>query len=89
MSVAARVRRMRDRRRRGLVVSGPVAIPRAGLEAMVAAGLLAEAEAGDRQAIGAALAVAVEQWVADAADVPRLRAALGYARQAGGAAEAS
>ena len=57
-----RARRLRARRARGVVMVAPVEVGEGGVELLVANGLLKQHQAGDRQAVGAACLVALEQW---------------------------
>ncbi len=57
-----RVRRLRERRSRGIVLTAPVEIGEGGIELLVGKGLFKAHEAGDRIAVGAACLAALEQW---------------------------
>ena len=58
----ARVRRLRERRSRGVVMVAPVEIGEGGVELLVGNGLLKQHQARDRNAVGAACLAALEQW---------------------------
>ena len=58
----ARVRRLRERRSRGVVMVAPVEVGGGGVELLVGSGLLKQHQAGDRKAVGEACLAALEQW---------------------------
>jgi hypothetical protein len=57
-----RVRRLRERRSRGVAMVAPVEIGEAGVALLVSNGLLKERETRDRKAVSAACLAALEQW---------------------------
>jgi hypothetical protein len=57
MTAAERMRRCRERKRRGDVVTLPIAVPPAVTEALIDAGYLAEWDADDPAAVAAAISV--------------------------------
>jgi len=57
-----RVRRLRERRSRGVVFIAPVEVGQGGVALLVSNGLLKEHETRDRKAVGAACLAALEQW---------------------------
>lgn len=59
-----RVRRLRERRSRGVVMLAPVEIGKGGVELLVGSGLLKRHRVGDRHAVGEACLAALEQWAA-------------------------
>jgi hypothetical protein len=58
----ARVRRLRERRSRGVVMVAPVEIGEGGVELLVGNGLLKQHQTRDRKAVGTACLEALEQW---------------------------
>ena len=58
----ARVRRLRERRSRGVAMIAPVEVGEAGVALLVSNGLLKEHETRDRKAVGEACLAALEQW---------------------------
>jgi len=61
----ARVKRLRERRSRGVVLVAPVEVGGGGLGLLVGNGLLKEHETRDRKAAGEACLAALEQWSMD------------------------
>ena len=59
-----RVRRLRERRSRGVVMLAPVEIGKWGVELLVDSGLLKQHRVDDRHAVGEACLAALEQWAA-------------------------
>ena len=57
-----RVKRLRERRSRGVVMVAPVEVGEGGVELLVGNGLLKQHQAGDRKAVGEACLAALEQW---------------------------
>ena len=57
-----RVKRLRERRSRGVVMVAPVEVGEGGVGLLVGSGLLKQHQAGDRNAVGAACLAALEQW---------------------------
>jgi hypothetical protein len=57
-----RVRRLRERRSKGVVMVAPVEIGMGGVELLVDNGLLKQHQVNDRHAVGAACLAALEQW---------------------------
>jgi len=58
----ARVRRLRERRSRGVVMVAPVEVGEGGVGLLVDNGLLKEHETRDRNLVGEACLAALEQW---------------------------
>ncbi len=58
----ARVRRLRERRARGVVMVAPVEIGEGGIELLVGNELLKEHETRDRRAVSQACLSALEKW---------------------------
>ena len=58
----ARVKRLRERRSRGVAMVAPVAVGEGGVALLVSNGLLKEHETRDRKAVGEACLAALEQW---------------------------
>ena len=56
------VKRLRERRSRGVAMVAPVEVGQGGLGLLISNGLLAEHQTRDRKAVGAACLVALEQW---------------------------
>ena len=57
-----RVKRLRERRSRGVAMCAPVEVGAGGVALLVSNGLLKEHETRDRKAVGAACLAALEQW---------------------------
>ena len=57
-----RVKRLRERRSRGVAVVAPVEVGEGGVDLLVRNGLLKEHETRDRNAVAAACLAALEQW---------------------------
>ena len=57
-----RVRRLRERRSRGVAMVAPVEVGEGGLGLLVSNGLLKEHETRDRNAVATACLSALEQW---------------------------
>ena len=57
-----RVKRLRERRSRGVVLVAPIEVGAGGLGLLVSNGLLKEHETRDRKAVGEACLAALEQW---------------------------
>ena len=57
-----RARRLRERRARGVVMVAPIEIGEGGVELLVANGLLKQHQTADRQAVGEACLLALEEW---------------------------
>ena len=57
-----RVKRLRERRSRGVALIAPVEVGEGGVALLVSNGLLKEHETRDRKAVGAACLAALEQW---------------------------
>ena len=57
-----RVKRLRERRSRGVAMVAPVEIGEGGVALLVRNGLLKEHETRDRKAVGEACLAALEQW---------------------------
>ena len=60
-----RVRRLRERRSQGVAMVAPVEVGEGGIELLVSNGLLDQAMKNDRQAVGKACLMALEQWAVD------------------------
>ena len=58
----ARVRRLRERRARGVAMVAPIEVGEGGIQLLVGNGLLKEHETRDRNAVAAACLAALEQW---------------------------
>ena len=58
----ARVKRLRERRSRGVAMCASVEVGAGGVALLVSNGLLKEHETRDRKAVGAACLAALEQW---------------------------
>ena len=58
----ARVKKLRERRSRGVVLIAPVEVSEGGIDILIRNGLLKEHEARDRKAVGEACLAALEQW---------------------------
>ena len=57
-----RVKRLRERRSRGVALVAPVEVGEGGIDLLVRNGLLKQQQTGDRRAVGAACLAALEQW---------------------------
>ena len=57
-----RVKRLRERRSRGVAMVAPVEVGEGGIGLLVSNGLLEEHRTRDRKAVGAACLSALEQW---------------------------
>ena len=57
-----RVKRLRERRSRGVAMVAPVEVGEGGVDLLVSNGLLKQQQTGDRRAVGAACLTALEQW---------------------------
>ena len=57
-----RVRRLRERRSRGVAMVAPVEVGEGGVDLLIRNGLLKEHETRDRKAVGEACLAALEQW---------------------------
>ena len=57
-----RVKRLRERRSRGVAMVAPVEVGEGGVGLLVSNGLLKEHETRDRKAVGEACLAALEQW---------------------------
>ena len=57
-----RVKRLRERRSRGVAMVAPVAVGEGGVDLLIRNGLLKEHETRDRKAVGEACLAALEQW---------------------------
>ena len=57
-----RVKRLRERRSRGVVMCAPVEVGEGGDALLVGNGLLKEHQTRDRKAVGEACLAALEQW---------------------------
>ena len=60
-----RVKRLRERRSRGVAVVAPVEVGEGGVDLLVRNGLLKEHQTRDRKAVGAACLAALEQWAGE------------------------
>ena len=58
----ARVKRLRERRSRGVAMVAPVEVGEGGVGFLVSNGLLKEHETRDRKAVGEACLEALEEW---------------------------
>ena len=58
----ARVKRLRERRSRGVAMVAPVEVGEGGIDLLVSNGLLKKHQTGDRRAVAAACLAALEQW---------------------------
>jgi len=58
----ARVRRLRERRSRGVAMVAPVEVGEGGVALLVSSGLLKKHQTRERKAVGAACLAALEQW---------------------------
>ena len=61
-SSTARVKRLRERRSRGVAMVAPVEVGAGGIDLLVRNGLLKQQQTGDRRAGAAACLAALEQW---------------------------
>ena len=57
-----RVKRLRERRSRGVAMVAPVEVGAGGIDLLVRNGLLKQHQTGDRRAVAAACLAALEQW---------------------------
>jgi len=57
-----RVKRLRERRSRGVAMVAPVEVGAGGIDLLVRNGLLKQQQTGDRRAVAAACLAALEQW---------------------------
>ena len=57
-----RVKRLRERRSRGVAMVAPVEVGEGGIDLLVRNGLVKEHQTRDRKAVGAACLAALEQW---------------------------
>ena len=57
-----RVKRLRERRSRGVAMVAPVEVGEGGIDLLVSNGLLTQHQTGDRKAVAAACLAALEQW---------------------------
>ena len=57
-----RVKRLRERRSRGVAMVAPVEVGEGAIDLLVGNGLLKKQQTGDRRAVGAACLAALEQW---------------------------
>ena len=57
-----RVKRLRERRSRGVAMVAPVEVGEGGIDLLVGNGLLKGHQTGDRRAVAAACLAALEQW---------------------------
>ena len=57
-----RVKRLRERRSRGVAMCAPVEVGEGGIALLVSNGLLKEHQTRDRKAVGEACLAALEQW---------------------------
>ena len=57
-----RVKRLRERRSRGVVLVAPVEVGEGGIDLLVRNGLLKEHQTRDRKAVGEACLAAQDQW---------------------------
>ena len=57
-----RVKRLRERRSRGVALVAPVEVGEGGIDLLVRNGLLKQQQTGDRRAVAAACLAALEQW---------------------------
>ena len=57
-----RVRKLRERRSKGVAMVAPVEVGEGGIDLLVSNGLLDQRKKNDRQAVGKACLVALEQW---------------------------
>jgi hypothetical protein len=60
-----RVRKLRERRSKGVAMVAPVEVGEGGIDLLVGNGLLDHAMENDRQAAGKACLAALEQWAVD------------------------
>ena len=61
-SSTVRVKRLRERRSRGVAMVAPVEVGAGGIDLLVRNGLLKQQQTGDRRAVAAACLAALEQW---------------------------
>ena len=60
-----RVRKLRERRSKGVAMVAPVEVGEGGIDLLVSNGLLDKAMKNDRRAVGKACLAALEQWAVD------------------------
>ena len=60
-----RVKRLRERRSKGVAMVAPVEVGEGGIDLLVSNGLLEQSKKNDRQAVGKACLAALEQWSMD------------------------
>ena len=60
-----RVKRLRERRSKGVAMVAPVEVGERGIDLLVSNGLLDNGKKNDRQAVGKACLAALEQWAVD------------------------
>ncbi len=60
-----RVKRLRERRSRGVAMVAPVEVGEGGIDILVNSGLLKQHQTRDRKAVGKACLAALEQWSTD------------------------
>ena len=58
----ARVKRLRERRSRGVAMVAPVEVGEGGIDILIRNELLKQHQTRDRKAVGAACLAALEQW---------------------------
>ena len=58
-----RIKRLGDRRSRGVAMVAPVEVGEGGIDLLMNNGLLDQCKQNDRQAVGKACLVAFEQWL--------------------------
>ena len=61
-SSTVRVKRLRERRSRGVAMVAPVEVGAGGIDLLVRNGLLKQHQTGDRKLVGAACLAALVQW---------------------------
>ena len=66
-----RVKRLRERRSKGVAMVAPVEVGEGGIELLVSNGLLDNGKKNDRQAVGKACLAALEQWAVGFCQVSR------------------
>ena len=64
-----RVRKLRERRSKGVAMVAPVKVGEGGIDLLVTNGLLDHAQTNDRQSVGEACLAALEQWAVDHGDL--------------------
>ena len=60
-----RVKRLRERRSKGVAMVAPVEVGEGGIDLLVSNGLLDQSKKNDRQSVGKACLAALEQWAVD------------------------